>query len=280
MCRSKVRTSPTRTGIDDARHLRGAYAQALDVRADLLLVMRGLATSRARARELIEAGAVRIGSGERARTLHKASADIDEGDALSVRADAAPRFVSRGGMKLEGALSRSGVDPHGLVCLDIGQSTGGFTDCLLQAGAVRVVGIDVGHGQLHPRLRDDERVSAFEGINVRALDARAFTEAHAPSGFDLVVVDLSFISLAHALAPAFGLAGEGATLLALVKPQFEVGPGGVDRQGIVRDPTRYEDVRASIRHAAARAGWSIEDWFDSPIRGADGNREFFLQARK
>lgn len=250
------------------------------MRADLLLVSRGLATSRARARELIEAGAVRVGSDERARTLRKPSADIDEGDALSVLSDAVPRYASRGGIKLEGALSHSGVDPRGRVCLDIGQSTGGFTDCLLQAGAARVVGIDVGHGQLHSRLREDARVRAFEGINVRTPDARLLAEAHASSGFELVVVDLSFISLAHALAPAFGLARDGATLLALVKPQFEVGPGGVDRRGIVRNFARYDSVRESICLAAAQAGWLVENWFDSPIRGGDGNREFFLQARK
>ncbi len=262
----------------DAR--RRAYAQHRNVRADLLLVSRGLAASRARARELIEAGAVRVGSGERARLLHKASAEVGESDAVSVLRDAGPRYVSRGGIKLEGALSHSGVDPRGRTCLDIGQSTGGFTDCLLQAGAERVVGIDVGHGQLHPRLREDARVRSFEGINVRTPDARLLAEARAASGFELVVVDLSFISLRHALAPACALARDGATLLALVKPQFEVGPGGVDRRGLVRDPERYETVRESICHAAAQAGWAVEDWFDSPIRGGDGNREFFLQARK
>ncbi len=250
------------------------------MRADQLLVARGLAPSRARARELIAAGAVRAQVGGRDEPVRNPSAELDADTPLALAAGAALRHVSRGGLKLEGALARSGIDARGCVCLDLGQSTGGFSDCLLQAGAQRVVGIDVGHGQLHARLRADPRVRTFEGVNVRSLDDARLGDAHPAGGFDLVVADLSFISLAHALAPAFALARPGARLLALVKPQFEVGPGGVDRHGIVRDERRYEDVKQRIVEAAAAAGWSVEDWFDSPIRGADGNREFFLQARK
>jgi len=268
---------------DTARALpsrRAACAGTLAMRADRLLVARGLAASRERARELIEAGAVSIGSGAQRELLRKPSTELDENVPLEVAAGAALRYVSRGGLKLAGALGHTGIDVRDLVCLDLGQSTGGFTDCLLQAGARRVVGVDVGHGQLHPRLRDDARVHAFEGVNVRSLDPARLGAAYVAPGFDLVVADLSFISLSHALAPAFALARPGARLIALVKPQFELGPGGVDRRGVVRDAGRFDAVQAAVRRAAADAGWSVDDWFESPIRGGDGNREFFLYARK
>lgn len=250
------------------------------VRADQLLVARGLAASRARARELIEAGAVRARIGGCEQVLRKASTELADDTPLSVAEGAGLRYASRGGLKLAGALARAGVDARGLVCLDLGQSTGGFTDCLLQAGALRVVGVDVGHGQLREQLRRDPRVQVFEGVNVRALAPATLGGAFPPAGFDLVVADLSFISLAHALAPALALARPGARLIALVKPQFEVGPGGVGRDGIVRDPALHEAVRHRICDAAAAAGWTVDDWFESPIRGGDGNREFFLCARK
>jgi 23S rRNA (cytidine1920-2'-O)/16S rRNA (cytidine1409-2'-O)-methyltransferase len=250
------------------------------MRADQLLVARGLAGSRARARELIEAGAVSARVGARDEIVRKASTDLADDTPLAVQEGATLRYASRGGLKLAGALERARIDARGLACLDLGQSTGGFTDCLLQAGASRVVGIDIGHGQLRERLRDDPRVQAFEGINVRTLAPALLGPAFPPAGFDLVVADLSFISLAHALAPAFALARPGGRLLALVKPQFEVGPGGVDRHGVVRDPALYELVRRRICDAAAEAGWTVDEWFDSPIRGADGNREFFLSASK
>lgn len=250
------------------------------MRADQLLVARGLAGSRARARELIEAGAVSARIGARDEIVRKASTDLADDTPLAVQEGATLRYASRGGLKLAGALERARIDARGLACLDLGQSTGGFTDCLLQSGASRVVGIDVGHGQLRERLRDDPRVRAFEGINVRTLAPALLGSAFPPAGFDLVVADLSFISLAHALAPAFALSRPGGRLLALVKPQFEVGPGGVDRHGVVRDPALYELARRRICDAAAEAGWSVVEWFDSPIRGADGNREFFLSASK
>ncbi|TXL65592.1 TlyA family RNA methyltransferase [Zeimonas arvi] len=213
----------------------------------------------------------------------KPSTQLADDAELLVDDSARPRHVSRGGLKLEGALAASGVDPRGLVCLDLGQSTGGFTDCLLQAGAARVVGVDVGHGQLHPSLQADPRVAAFEGVNVRGLPetaGEALQAALPAAGFDLVVADLSFISLAHALAPAAALLRGGGTLLALVKPQFEVGPGGVDSRGIVRDASRHAEVRQRIEAAARAAGLAPRGWHDSPIRGGDGNREFFLHAVK
>ncbi|HLS54829.1 MAG TPA: TlyA family RNA methyltransferase [Zeimonas sp.] len=250
------------------------------MRADQLLVARGLAASRARARELIESGAVVARIGARDEVVHKPSTGLADDTPLAVAAGAALRYVSRGGLKLAGALEHVGLDVRGLTCLDLGQSTGGFTDCLLQAGARQVVGVDVGHGQLHARLRDDGRVHAFEGLNVRALVPARLGAAFPAAGFDLVVADLSFISLTLALAPAHALACDGGRLLALAKPQFEVGPGGVDRHGIVRDAGRYDAVRRKVCDAAVDAGWTVDDWFDSPIRGGDGNREFFLYARQ
>jgi len=256
------------------------------VRADLTLVALGLAASRTQARALIEAGAVQLRTASGFETLRKPSAEIAHDTEIVIDERARPRHVSRGGLKLEGALAAAGIDPRGMICLDLGQSTGGFTDCLLQAGAARVVGIDVGHGQLHPSLGGDHRVLAFEGINVRALAAPgdglppAFRAAVPPDGFDLVVADLSFISLAHALAPAAALLRPGGTLLALVKPQFEVGPGGVDSRGIVRNERSYAEIRERIEQAARQAGLEPRGWHESPLRGGDGNREFFLHALK
>lgn len=253
------------------------------MRADQLLVARGLAASRTRARELIDAGAVRVRTAGGDEPVGKPSSQLADDAELLVDDSARPRHVSRGGLKLEGALAASGVDPRGLTCLDLGQSTGGFTDCLLQAGAARVVGVDVGHGQLHPSLQADPRVAAFEGVNVRGLPEaadEALRAALPEAGFDLVVADLSFISLARALAPAAALLREGGILLALVKPQFEVGPGGVDSRGIVRDASRHAEVRERIEAAARAAGLAPRGWHDSPIRGGDGNREFFLHAVK
>lgn len=275
------------------------------MRADRLLVARGLAGSRTLAQRLIEAGRVRADD----VPVHKPSDAIGEHAALTLAGGDEDRFVSRGGLKLAGALARTGVDPRGRECLDIGQSTGGFTDCLLQAGAAHVTGVDVGHGQLAPRLAGDARVTAIEGVNARALGAAALEGATAPGatasamapgamasgatasgaasaralpagGFGLVVIDVSFISLAHVLGPAFALAAPGAVLLALAKPQFEVGREGLDRRGLVRSPALYDGVRESLCAAAARAGWRVLDWFDSPIAGGDGNREFFLHARR
>lgn len=250
------------------------------IRADRLLVARGLAPTRSAAQRLIDHGAVRwLGPRGWART-HKAGERLPESCGIEISDDAELRYVSRGGLKLEGALARSGIDAGGLVCLDLGQSTGGFTDCLLRAGAARVVGVDVGRAQLHGSLRADARVRAFERLNVRALDAAALGDACPAGGFDLIVADLSFLPLAHALAPAFALARPDARLLALVKPQFELGPGAVDRRGIVRESSRYAPLRERIERSARESGWIPEDWFDSPITGGDGNREFFLEARR
>jgi 23S rRNA (cytidine1920-2'-O)/16S rRNA (cytidine1409-2'-O)-methyltransferase len=166
----------------------------------------------------------------------------------------------------------------GYFCLDVGQSTGGFSDCLLQAGAARVVGVEVGHGQLHPRLKDDPRLACLEGINARHLTA-ADLGGHFPAqGFDLIVADASFISLTLLLPSFPALLRPGGRILALVKPQFEVGPKNLGKGGIVRDTSLYARVEAKIRAACAECGLEVQDWFDSPITGSDGNREFFALA--
>ncbi|MDX5364429.1 MAG: TlyA family RNA methyltransferase [Pseudazoarcus pumilus] len=242
------------------------------LRADALLVERGLATSRARAQEAISAGRV-IADGT---TLRKASHLLLPTAELQVAPDEAERFVSRGGLKLAGALAHTAVDANGRICLDVGQSTGGFTDCLLQAGAARVVGVEVGHGQLAAKLAQDARCITLEGLNARELDA-AQLGAHYPiAGFDLIVCDASFISLTLLMPRWPALLAPHGEILTLVKPQFEVGPKGLGKGGIVRDAALYAEVETRLRQAAAECRLAVRDWFDSPITGGDGNREFFL----
>ena len=256
------------------------------MRADVWLVENGLVPSRQKAQELIAAGRVvlKLGDGREQPVRKPSQVILDPSMKLFITKTDEPEFVSRGGLKLYGALRKAPVfHVANATVLDLGISTGGFTDCLLQAGAARVVGVDVGHGQLHPSLQADPRVAAFEGVNVRGLPEaadEALRAALPEAGFALVVAALSFISLAHALAPAAALLREGGILLALVKPQFEVGPGGVDSRGIVRDASRHAEVRQRIEAAARAAGLAPRGWHDSPIRGGDGNREFFLHAVK
>jgi 23S rRNA (cytidine1920-2'-O)/16S rRNA (cytidine1409-2'-O)-methyltransferase len=238
------------------------------LRADQLLVERGLAPSRTAAQRLIEAGRVSWSAGP----IEKAAAVLPPSAELTVAGDATDRYVSRGGIKLAGALAHSGIDVAGRTCLDVGQSTGGFTDCLLQAGAERVVGIDVGHDQLHPRLRDDARVTGIEGVNARALDQARLPHGH----FDLIVADVSFISLTLILSQLPPLLAKNGDMLLLVKPQFEVGADNIGKGGIVRDASLFGQVETKLRQAAAHTGLHVVDYFDSPIAGTDGNREFFI----
>lgn len=242
------------------------------VRLDSLLVEQGLAESRTVARRLIEAGRV----AHEGVTLTKPALELPADAELTVEADADERYVSRGGLKLAGALAQSGVTVQGAVCLDVGQSTGGFSDCLLQAGARRVVGVEVGHGQLHPRLQADPRVVCREGINCRALVADDLGGDLPEDGFDLIVADLSFISLTLVLPQLPPLLKAGGQMLLLVKPQFEVGKARLGKGGIVRDPALYGEVEAKIRAACDNVGVKVRGWFDSPIAGGDGNREFFI----
>lgn len=251
------------------------------MRADRLIVRRGLAASRTLAQRLIAEGAVQASYAGGPLLPLRASTELADSVELRVLPADATRFVSRGGLKLEAALRAAGVDPHGHDCLDAGQSTGGFTDCLLARGARRVLGLDVGHGQIHPRLAVDPRVCVLEGVNVRAPDRAAIAArwgADPTGSFPLVVCDLSFISLVHVLAPLAAFAAADAPLLALVKPQFELGPSALDRHGIVRKGVDVASLRERIERAAAGAGWRSVDWLDSPIAGGDGNHEYFLHA--
>jgi 23S rRNA (cytidine1920-2'-O)/16S rRNA (cytidine1409-2'-O)-methyltransferase len=242
------------------------------LRADQLLVERGLAPSRTVAQRMIEAGRVSWSGG----AVGKVSMILPLTAELAVASDETDRYVGRGGIKLAGALAHAKLDVTGRVCLDIGQSTGGFTDCLLQAGAAAVVGVDVGHNQLHPKLAADARVTSIEGVNARDLSKSVV----AVRRYDLIVGDLSFISLTLVLPQLPALLAAGGDMLLLVKPQFEVGPEHVGKGGIVRDATLYPQVEAKLRQAAEVAGLTVLDYFDSPIAGTDGNREFFIWTRK
>ena len=243
------------------------------MRADQLLVERGMAPSRSVAQRLIASGAVRWRGPAGWRVPAKAGEDLPSGAELEVTDDAELRFVSRGGLKLDGALAKLGLDVAGMTCLDLGQSTGGFTDALLARGAKRLVGVDVGHGQLHPRLAADPRVTALEGVNARHLEAARLPFAR----FDLIVGDLSFISLTLVLPALVPLLGAGRLLL-LVKPQFELQPVDIGSGGQVKSPAAYVHAEKRLRKAAATNGLEVLDWFDSGTPGGEGAREFFLHA--
>jgi 23S rRNA (cytidine1920-2'-O)/16S rRNA (cytidine1409-2'-O)-methyltransferase len=236
-------------------------------RVDRLLVERGLAPTRTRAQALVMAGRVLAGE----RRVEKASETFPPDAPLRVRGgdDPAARYVGRGGLKLEKALAEFRIDPSGLVCLDVGASTGGFTDCLLQHGAGRVVAVDVGHNQIDWRLRSDPRVEVREGVNARHLRPEEFGER-----FDLATMDVSFISATKVLPAVVPLLKEGGRAVVLVKPQFEVGKGEVGKGGIVRDPAQHARVVGEVNAAARALGLSVAGVTDSPITGADGNREF------
>ncbi len=243
-------------------------------RADLLLVELGLAPSRTTAQNLIETGRVQA----EGRLVNKASQKLDPASPISITPDPADRFVSRGGLKLAGALAQTGLDVTGMTALDVGISTGGFTDCLLQAGACRVVGVEVGHGQLHARLLADARVTQFEGINARHLTPELIAPA-LDVPLDLVVGDVSFISLTLVLPALRSVLPLSGLLLFLVKPQFEVGPGNLGKGGIVKNESLYPEVEARITEAARNNQFEVLNYLESPIKGGDGNREFFLYAR-
>ncbi|MDF3823313.1 TlyA family RNA methyltransferase, partial [Leptospira sp. 96542] len=249
------------------------------MRVDQLLVERGLAVSRAQAQRLIAAG-VEWRQGEAWRRVAKNGDEVPDSAELRLLDDAEARYVSRGGLKLEGALKHIDLKLAGWTCLDLGQSTGGFSDCLLQAGAKQVVGLDVGQAQLHPRLREYARVVCIESLNARdtAAVAAALEDVAPDGGFDLLVGDLSFISQTLVLPAVVPWLRSGGHLLTLVKPQFELQPGQVGKGGIVRDAAMYPLVEQRLRDACKALGLSVRDWFESPISGGDGNREFFIHA--
>ena len=231
-------------------------------RLDVLLVQRGLCPSREKAQRLIMAGDVFSGG----TRMDKASQTVSDDAPLEVRA--AERYVGRGGLKLEGALAHFALDPAGLTCLDVGASTGGFTDCLLQQGAVKVYALDVGHGQLDWKIRRDPRVVVMEHCNARHLQA-----GDLPEKVQLAVADVSFISLTLVLPPVAALLTDGGMMVALIKPQFELSRAEVGRGGVVRDDAARQRAVDKIRDFALRLGWTWGGVVDSPVAGADGNRE-------
>ena len=240
-------------------------------RVDQLLVSRGLAETRSRAQALIMAGLVLSGT----RRIDKPSVMLEADAPLAVRGKEHP-WVSRGGVKLVHALDHFAIEPAGMICLDIGASTGGFTQVLLARGAAKIYAIDVGHGQLDWSLRRDARVVVLERVNARHL-----SREHVPEPVDLVVCDASFIGLRTVLPAPLALTKPRALLVALIKPQFEAGPERVGKGGIVRDPGVHAEVCATIRDwLAAQPGWSVLGLVESPIEGADGNKEFLIAARR
>lgn len=299
------------------------------MRIDQLLCERGWASSRSQAQRLIAAGVQwRLDANLPWKRVAKNGDDVPLAAEIELLDVAESRYVSRGGLKLEGALRLTGLSATGLHCLDVGQSTGGFTDCLLQHGAAHVVGVDVGYGQVHQRIREDERVTCIERVNAREMVAadlipsdgededgndydRSFddddmddmdddfdasdaptaansadddaedepAESEAAAQFDLVTGDLSFISLTLVLPALVPMLKPEGDLLMLVKPQFELQPAQIGKHGLVKDPASYPVVEQRLRDCCASLGLVVLAWFDSPITGGDGNREFFIHAR-
>jgi len=238
-------------------------------RLDKLMVERGLAPSREKAQALIMAGQVVVGDHAAEKAGQQVTAEVE----IRIKGDLLP-FVSRGGLKLEKGLVAFGIDSDGRVAIDVGASTGGFTDCLLQRGAAKVYAIDVGYGQLAWKLREDPRVVVMEKTNIRNLQPEQLTLLP-----DLAVIDASFISLNLVLPPTLALLKRPAEIVALVKPQFEVGKGAVGKGGIVRDPKLHDEVLKRMELLAAELGAELLGICDSPITGADGNREFLMGLR-
>jgi 23S rRNA (cytidine1920-2'-O)/16S rRNA (cytidine1409-2'-O)-methyltransferase len=272
------------------------------MRIDQLLVRRNMASTRSQAQRLIADGVEWL-QGEAWKRIAKNGDEVPDAAQIRLLNDAQARYVSRGGLKLEHALQTVALDVTGMHCLDVGQSTGGFTDCLLQHGAAFVTGVDVGSAQLHPQLRTDPRVLCVENVNARNLQTEDLLQAFADSTgedglfeeeqpvepsvdapyateLDLIVVDLSFISQTLVLPALVPLLKPGGTLLSLVKPQFELQPGQVGKGGIVKDATHYVFVEQRLREACAALDLTVTAWFDSPLQGGDGNHEFFICARK
>ena len=240
-------------------------------RLDLALVERGFVATRARAQAAIKAGQVRL----RGQVASKPSDMVSDGDEIEFDPPEQV-YVSRGALKLLHALDFFGLDPSGKTCLDLGASTGGFTQVLLERGAAFVVAVDVGHGQLAKEIESDARVRSLEGLNARDL-----TRGDIPEPVSFLVADLSFIGLLKALPPALALAEKRAVLVALIKPQFEAGPENVGKGGIVRDPALHERICGDIsRWLSDDMGWRVLGLTQSPIEGGDGNREYLIAAEK
>ena len=243
------------------------------MRIDKLLVDRGLAESRTKAQALVMAGVVLADE----QRVNKPSDTVASDAHVRLKGgdDPTSRYVGRGGLKLETALRDFKLDVEGFTCLDVGASTGGFTDCLLQHGAKHVIALDVGHNQIDYRLRTDPRVEVREGVNARYLQPEDFKVS-----FDLVVMDVSFISATKIMPAIVPLLQEAGRLITLIKPQFEVGRGEVGKGGIVRDPEKHARVIAEVNHAAKELGLQLKKVIESPIHGADGNVEFLAHYEK
>ena len=234
-------------------------------RIDKILVDRGLAESRTKAQALVMAGLVLVDE----QRVNKSSEQFPLAANIRIKSEEAARYVGRGGVKLEAALREFQIDVSGCVCLDVGASTGGFVDCLLQHGARKVVAVDVGHNQIDWKLRNDARVELHEGVNARYLAPPDLGEK-----FDLVTIDVSFISATKILPAVASLLHESGRIITLIKPQFEVGKGEVGKGGIVKDPKQHERVIAEVNGAAQALGLTVVRVIESPIKGADGNVEF------
>lgn len=249
-------------------------------RLDLLLVEKGLVRSRTQAQNLIKSQKVEIYEKGCWQQVTKPGLKLESDTEIKVAKDPADQFVSRGALKLLAALEHLNLDVTGITAIDVGQSTGGFTDCLLQNGAAKVVGIEVGHDQLASSLREDLRVTCYEGVNARNLPADILFAHTDKSGFDLAVMDVSFISQTKILPSLAPLIREQGHLISLVKPQFEVGKSGIGRGGIVRDESLYPQVKEQVMQCCKSLGLTTIDYMESPIKGGDGNREFLLIAQK
>ncbi len=267
-----MKRSPKKRGLAPEAGTRNGHTAATPKkkeRLDVMLVSRGLAPTREKATRLIMAGHVEV-SGRRA---DKAGALVDRKAPVAVAARQS--FVSRGGDKLAPVLKAFGVSSHGRICLDVGASTGGFTQCLLEGGASRVYAVDAGHGQLDAALRADGRVAVMEKTNARYLAAAAFAEAP-----ELATVDVSFISLEKVLPAVFGVLAPAGEAVVLVKPQFEVGKGLVGKGGVVRGPEEHRSVLSRVARFSVLHGWHVRGVAASPLKGPKGNREFFLHLTK
>lgn len=249
-------------------------------RADLLLVELGLAQSRTHAQRLIKNARVKAFFKGRWQTLSKPGLKLDTETEFEVQQNPEDKYVSRGALKLIAALEKLQISAEGKVAIDVGQSTGGFTDCLLQNGAKAVVGVEVGHDQLAEKLRNDPRVTCYEGVNARELPADILLAHTQDCGFDLAVMDVSFISQCKILPSLAPLIREQGYLISLVKPQFEVGKEGIGRGGIVRDHSLFPEVKNKIIASMDSLSLETLEYFESPITGGDGNHEFLLIAQK
>lgn len=250
------------------------------LRIDLILTEQGLAKSRSQAQTFISEGRVSYKQNEKWIKVTKPSLKLPSDIELNVISDEADKYVSRGALKLEGALLHTKLNIEGFLVLDIGQSTGGFSDCAIQHGAAQVVGIEVGHGQLDPRLRNHQNIICLEGINARNLSVEDLNEHFPENGFDLAVMDVSFISQTKILPQLPNLLHKTGHLITLVKPQFEVGKEFIGKGGIVKDKQRVNKLEQDMQAFIKELGFEVKCYIESPIKGGDGNQEFLLWATR